>query len=179
MYGQFGGPSSLWHPGMTRMMRSIAPIFASVSVGTFNLIIDRILASGLKAGHLSDMNYASKIGLLPSSLIGVSIATALYTRFVTHTLDEDETELRRITSEGCGLPPGLAFSLGADLAAWMAPEHGFAMSSLMGLLRGLFGLSMGTAMLLRYVLVWRRNMISRFVWGLFRRVAGSLVRVNR
>ncbi len=314
-HNRLGAPDGLWHPALRSMMRSMGPIFASVGVGSLNLIVDRILASGLNIGHLSDMNYASKIGMLPNGLIGVAIATVLYTRFVTHTLEEDETQLRRITSEGFGwlifvglivmsgfviyapdlvaalyhrgaftaadvritqsplliygwfgvfylasplvthfffarkenafvmrssllavavnivgslslvgplgivglvlanalsqavyvllqtrimlrrlhwsarvflievfrrgLAPGLAFAVGAALAALTAPEHGYAMSSLAGLLRGLYGGTLGTATLLLYVSIARGNMVSRFLRDLFCGVVHRMVRAYR
>lgn len=95
-------PKVFWHPGLNKIINAIGPIFASLGVGNLNSIVDRILASGLTSGLLTDMNYASKVGLLPSGLIGNAIATTLYPRIVTYTLDNDNSQIRRIVTEGFG-----------------------------------------------------------------------------
>ncbi|MDQ6595010.1 murein biosynthesis integral membrane protein MurJ [Bacillus salipaludis] len=92
----------VWHTEMPLVFQSMIPIFLSQLVGQINQVVDRIVASGLPQGQLSDLNFASKLGMLPISLIGSSIATTIYSRFVTHTLEKDEVELKRLISLGLG-----------------------------------------------------------------------------
>jgi putative peptidoglycan lipid II flippase len=82
------------HRAIRDMCVLMIPIMISSGLGTINLIVDRILASGLPQGQISDLNFAAKLGLLPVSLIAGSLATTVYTRFVTHVLDSDHQRLR-------------------------------------------------------------------------------------
>lgn len=80
------------HPALKVIFVAMIPIFFSQAVSQVNQIVDRILASGLAEGHLSNLNYASKLGLLPIGIVGASLATPLYTRFIKNSLDNDQEE---------------------------------------------------------------------------------------
>lgn len=82
-----------WHPKVPGILFAMIPIFLSQGVSQINQIVDRILASGLPEGQVSNLNYASKLGLLPIGLIGSSIAVTAYTRFVKHHNEQNFTQL--------------------------------------------------------------------------------------
>lgn len=89
-------PRQFWHPAIKDILGLVPPTLISTGLGTLNLVVDRMLASILPGGQLTDLNFASKVGLIPSGLIGASIATTLYTRFVTLTLDNEISALRSL-----------------------------------------------------------------------------------
>ncbi|MCL6453648.1 MAG: murein biosynthesis integral membrane protein MurJ [Alicyclobacillus sp.] len=72
----------LWHKVVPRIAVDMLPIFVSTSVSTISPIVDRVLASSLPPGSITDLTYASKLGVLPIGLLGVPIATVMYTKFV-------------------------------------------------------------------------------------------------
>ncbi|MFB9760928.1 murein biosynthesis integral membrane protein MurJ [Ectobacillus funiculus] len=92
----------IWHNEMSNVFYAMIPIFFSQIVSQVNQISDRIMASGLSQGQLSNLNFASKLGLLPFGLIGGSIATTLYSRFVTQNLEKDVPGLKRLVTLGLG-----------------------------------------------------------------------------
>lgn len=76
------------HPKVPIVFIAMIPIFLSQGVSQINQIMDRVLASGLPEGQISNLNYASKLGLLPIGLVGSSIAVTAYTRFVSFHIAE-------------------------------------------------------------------------------------------
>jgi putative peptidoglycan lipid II flippase len=105
-------PKGLIHPSMLKMVGLMFPILISTGVGTLNLIVDRMLASGLPSGYLSDLNFASKLGLLPVGIINSSLAVTLYTRFVNHSLDGENAKLRHAVVSGLSWTTFLGISIG-------------------------------------------------------------------
>lgn len=88
------GASRFYHPRIKDVMFAAPAIFFSIGVGIINQIVDRILASGLPVGQLTDLNFATKIGTLPYTLFGLALATTLYTRFVSARDRTDTSELQ-------------------------------------------------------------------------------------
>jgi putative peptidoglycan lipid II flippase len=89
-----------WHSGIPAIFKSIGSFIVSTGVTSLNTIVDRILASGLPAGHLTDLNYASRVGLFPYGTIGISLATVLYTRFIVQHIDENNDGIKRVLGQG-------------------------------------------------------------------------------
>jgi putative peptidoglycan lipid II flippase len=102
------------HPRLGTVCRLMPPVFISAGLGSLNLIVDRILASGLPAGRISDLNYVSKVGLLPASIVGLSIATTLYTRFVRHSNNGDLMTLQRVIKVGVGIAVLIGLIIGSE-----------------------------------------------------------------
>ncbi|EFM09152.1 virulence factor MVIN family protein [Paenibacillus curdlanolyticus YK9] len=90
----------LWHPSMKIVVKAMVPIFLSQALTQINQIVDRILASGLPAGQISNLNYASKLGQLPTGLIGGTIATTMYIRFVRSHNEGNLGEMGRLYRKG-------------------------------------------------------------------------------
>lgn len=94
--GIVGWPKFMWHPCLNKILRSAIPILASIGVTTLNVIIDRMVASSFPAGQITDLNFAYKVGMLPTSIFGMSVATTVYTRFIKHRVDSDLIEMTRV-----------------------------------------------------------------------------------
>ncbi|PLT44813.1 Virulence factor mviN [Paenibacillus pasadenensis] len=82
-----------WHKSIPTIFKAMIPIFLSQALSQINQVVDRILASGLPSGQITNLNYASKLGLLPTSLIGGTIATTMYIRFVKLNNENKRTEM--------------------------------------------------------------------------------------
>ncbi|HHY47193.1 MAG TPA: murein biosynthesis integral membrane protein MurJ [Firmicutes bacterium] len=65
-------------PELRRMWVLAIPVIIGSSVGTINALVDRMLASGLPAGNIAAMNYATRIYTLPLVFFGSAISTVLY-----------------------------------------------------------------------------------------------------
>ncbi|PGW34036.1 murein biosynthesis integral membrane protein MurJ [Bacillus cereus] len=63
---------------MKNMFKRVIPVFIGSSVLQVNLIIDSILASLIASGALSILNYASKLNVLVTHVIGLAIATVVF-----------------------------------------------------------------------------------------------------
>jgi putative peptidoglycan lipid II flippase len=101
--GILTGPTTLWHPSMRGMITLIIPVFISTGLTSLNLMIDRILASQLPSGEISDFNFASKLGVLPSGLVGAALATTLYPRFVQYSLRLLTDAIRKVLFQAVSL----------------------------------------------------------------------------
>ncbi|WP_338825135.1 putative lipid II flippase MurJ [Moorella humiferrea] len=66
------------HPGIKKMFRQVLPVLVGVSVGQLNVVVDRIMASGLVEGSISALNYALRALQIPQGLFGASLITVLY-----------------------------------------------------------------------------------------------------
>ncbi|MDI6871530.1 MAG: murein biosynthesis integral membrane protein MurJ [Bacillota bacterium] len=65
-------------PGLARVLKLSAPVLVGSSVSQAGLLVDRMLASGLAAGSVAALNYASKLMLLVPSILGTAIVTVMY-----------------------------------------------------------------------------------------------------
>ncbi len=61
-----------------RMLILIGPVFLSTAVNQLNSIVDRNLASGLKEGSISALNYSNKVNSIVLEVIIISVATIAY-----------------------------------------------------------------------------------------------------
>lgn len=91
---------SMWHPAMTHVIRAMPPILLSTGVGTVNMVVDRMLASGLPSGRITDLSFASKLGLFPATVVGMSVATTLYTKFVVAYEEQNDEALLNLVYKG-------------------------------------------------------------------------------
>lgn len=107
----------LFHRDVVKVISSSPAILMSVGVTSSSLIVDRMLASGLPTGRISDLNYAVKLGTLPEYLIGAALATTLYTRFVQHNLNNDLAALRKSVTDALGIVIFVSLIIGSSLVA--------------------------------------------------------------
>ncbi|MCM3409927.1 murein biosynthesis integral membrane protein MurJ [Metabacillus litoralis] len=91
---------SIKHPSLKIILITMFPIIISQCIGSINLIVDRSLASSLPEGHISNLNYASKLGLMFFPLIGGTVATTLYPRFASYNIKGKTEDLKLLITEG-------------------------------------------------------------------------------
>lgn len=63
---------------LIRMLSLMMPAVIGPSAGQLNVLVDRILASGLPEGRISALNYANRLMDLAPGIIGMSILTVIY-----------------------------------------------------------------------------------------------------
>jgi putative peptidoglycan lipid II flippase len=80
----------LGHPVLRRMGRMVLPVFLSTFVAQAGYIVDRLLASSLKSGSLSDLNYALLVNGLLLSLFVTALVTVLYPTLARYIAQGDE-----------------------------------------------------------------------------------------
>lgn len=68
----------LSHPGVKEIAILTAPVLLGLIGGEINLIVDRILASGLPEGSISALNFANRLNGMPFGLFGASLLTVFY-----------------------------------------------------------------------------------------------------
>ncbi len=75
------GPAALraaWaHPGLSRVLRQMAPAVLGVSVAQISLVINTQIASQLGAGAVSWLSYADRLMEFPTALLGVALGVVL------------------------------------------------------------------------------------------------------
>ncbi|MEW6572175.1 MAG: murein biosynthesis integral membrane protein MurJ [Bacillota bacterium] len=90
------------HPGLKRMAVLVLPVLVGVGAGQVNLVVDRILASGLAEGSISALNYAFKVLQLPWGLFAIPLVTVLYPSLAEHSAVGDLEGLRERLARGLG-----------------------------------------------------------------------------
>ncbi|MDR1057812.1 MAG: murein biosynthesis integral membrane protein MurJ [Coxiellaceae bacterium] len=71
-------PSILWHDtGVIRVLKLTLPAMFGVSVAQISFLVDNLLASFLRVGSISWLNYSSRLTLFPLGVFGVAIATVV------------------------------------------------------------------------------------------------------
>ena len=78
------------NPDLRRMGVMVLPVFLSTFVAQAGYIVDRLLASSLKAGSLSDLNYALLLNGLLLSLFVTALVTVLYPTLSRFTARGDQ-----------------------------------------------------------------------------------------
>ena len=78
------------HPDLRRMAVMVLPVFLSTFVAQAGFIVDRLLASSLKSGSLSDLNYALLVNGLLLSLFVTALVTVLYPTLSRFTAQGDQ-----------------------------------------------------------------------------------------
>lgn len=79
------------HPDLKRMAVLVLPVFLSTFVAQAGYIVDRLLASSLKSGSLSDLNYALLVNGLLLSLFVTALVTVLYPTLARLTAQGDRS----------------------------------------------------------------------------------------
>lgn len=92
-------------PDLKRIVKLIVPIIIGVGIAEINMIINRILATGLSTGSVAALNYSGKLvnifsGLLASGL-GVVGYQKLSSLFAEDRIDDIQTVLNKYLSITC------------------------------------------------------------------------------
>lgn len=63
------------HPALVKMGRLLLPVLIGVGATQLNIVVDRILASGLAEWSISALNYAQRILAIPQGLLAAPLIT--------------------------------------------------------------------------------------------------------
>ena len=85
---------------LRQMALLILPILISTGAAQLNIVVDRMLASGLETGSIAALNYAQKLYGLPTGLLILPIVTALYPSFVQFTASDEMPRFLRGVRQG-------------------------------------------------------------------------------
>ncbi|MGH1012815.1 murein biosynthesis integral membrane protein MurJ [Bacillus toyonensis] len=78
------------------MCKRVGPVFLGSSVLQINLIIDSMLASTIGPGSLSILNYASKLNVLITHVIGLAIATVAFPTLSELAAQNDKIKFTKV-----------------------------------------------------------------------------------
>jgi putative peptidoglycan lipid II flippase len=88
------------HPGVKRIAWLLFPFLVGSAAGQLNMVIDRILASGLVEGSIAALNFGFRVMGLPLGIFGAAIAAAVYPTLSQQAAEGSVDQLRRTFSEG-------------------------------------------------------------------------------
>lgn len=88
------------HPALVKMGRLLLPVLIGVGATQLNIVVDRILASGLAEGSISALNYAQRILAIPQGLLAAPLITVLYPSLAECGAVGDFDGLRRRLGRG-------------------------------------------------------------------------------
>lgn len=86
--------------GLQKILRLSGPVIIGATVTQINIVIDRMLASGLSEGSISALNYANKVNQLSFGIIVISIVSVLYPKFSQYGKANRLDELKKLTLYG-------------------------------------------------------------------------------
>ena len=75
------------------------PLILGLSVNQVNIIVNKVLASGLSSGSISGLNYANLINQIAPSVFGVAVSTAIFPSLSWHVALDEEERFREIVSK--------------------------------------------------------------------------------
>ncbi len=77
-----------------KMIYLVMPVFVGVSVNQINSLVDRTLASTLREGSISALNYANRLNLFVMSLFVMSIITVIYPLLSSLSAKDNKEEFK-------------------------------------------------------------------------------------
>ncbi|MGS0746298.1 murein biosynthesis integral membrane protein MurJ [Syntrophomonas erecta subsp. sporosyntropha] len=77
------------HSGFRKMGLLILPVIVGSGAGQINLLVDRMLASGLVEGSIAALNYATKLNGMVYGIIAVAVASAIYPELAQSAVVKD------------------------------------------------------------------------------------------
>jgi len=103
------------HPALRRMLLLAGPVIVGVGANQLNIVVDRMLASGLAEGSISALSYAQRALGIAQGLFAVPLITVLYPSLTERTALADLDGLRRALGRGATLLAFLILPLTAGL----------------------------------------------------------------
>ena len=88
------------HPGVKKIAWLLLPFLIGSAAGQLNLMVDRILASGLAEGSIAALNFGVRVMQLPLGIFGVAIGVAVYPTLSQQAAEGRLDQLRKTFSEG-------------------------------------------------------------------------------
>lgn len=111
----------LRHPGTKQIGLLLLPFLVGSAAGQINLLVDRILASGLTEGSISALNFADRLVGLPLGVFAGSAATAAYPFLAEQAAAKNIDELRRTLSNALRMLWFIVFPLAVGLMVLSEP----------------------------------------------------------
>ncbi len=87
-------------PDIRRIGELIVPVLIGVGIGQINIIIDRILASGLSEGSISALNYAYRLMQLPLGLFVAAISVPIFPALSAYAAKNEMDRLKDALVKG-------------------------------------------------------------------------------
>jgi putative peptidoglycan lipid II flippase len=85
----------LSHPGLRQMGRLVVPVIIGAGAAQINLVVDRILASGLAEGSIAALNYAGRLNGMLLGVLAAAVAQAVYPELAQAAVAMDHAWFRR------------------------------------------------------------------------------------
>ncbi len=98
--GYYTPSLNLNHPGVKKIAWLFLPFLVGSAAGQLNLMVDRILASGLVEGSISALNFGTHVMELPLGIFGVAIGVAVYPTLSQQVAEGRLDQLRNTFSQG-------------------------------------------------------------------------------
>ncbi|MBQ3179941.1 MAG: murein biosynthesis integral membrane protein MurJ [Firmicutes bacterium] len=118
------------HPAVRQLMREIGPIVLGVAVNQIYFAVNRIFASGLAEGTISNINYANKLMMLPVGIFVAAVANAIYPALTEFSLKKDRKSLAATMKTGLvavmlvAVPAAVGLAVLAEPIIELLFEHG-------------------------------------------------------
>jgi putative peptidoglycan lipid II flippase len=109
------------HPGVTRVLRQMAPALLGVSVAQISLLINTQLASHQGVGAVSWLFYADRLMEFPTGLLGVALGVVLLPQLTAAQARKDDTRYTDLLDWGLRLVLLLALPCVAALVVFPQP----------------------------------------------------------
>ncbi|GAV22432.1 murein biosynthesis integral membrane protein MurJ [Carboxydothermus pertinax] len=88
------------HPAVVKAWKMFLPVIIGTTFSQINLLVDRMLASGLTEGSISALNYASKLYQLPLGVISLAVSSAIFPSLSVFAAQGEKTRLIELTRFG-------------------------------------------------------------------------------
>jgi putative peptidoglycan lipid II flippase len=112
---------NLRHPGVSRVLKLMAPAVFGVSVAQISLLINTVFASFLASGSVSWLYYADRLMEFPAGMLGVALGTILLPSLSRYHAGGAPEEYSRLMDWGLRLTLMLALPAAAALAVLAIP----------------------------------------------------------
>jgi putative peptidoglycan lipid II flippase len=118
------------HPDVQQLIREIGPIVLGVAVNQIYFAVNRIFASGLAEGTISNINYANKLMMLPMGIFVSAVVSAIYPALSEFSLKKDRRGLAATMKTGLvsvmlvAVPAAVGLALLSEPIIQLLFEHG-------------------------------------------------------
>lgn len=118
------------HPAVRQLLCEIGPIVLGVAVNQIYFAVNRIFASGLAEGTISNINYANKLMMLPVGIFVAAVANAIYPALTEFSLKKDRKSLAVTMKTGMvavmlvAVPAAVGLAVLAEPIIELLFEHG-------------------------------------------------------
>ncbi len=101
---------------LRRLIVVVIPIFLGKSITQINIMIDRMIASGLPEGNITALGYANRVTGFVTSVFVVSVATAIFPHLARLNVDKNIKKLKSTFISSVGIMSLLVLPISAGIA---------------------------------------------------------------